>query len=151
MKELTLYFEYCDWIGIDIDEYLSTLDGVEEVKIDVDAGSIYVKYDSLKISAVVIKYEILFCIDELRIPLLIGFDKHGKEVEHYTMNVEDICCEFCFKGLIDDLFTMSGINSATSDFDFHNMFNVHINITYDKSVIKQEKILELEQQLNKKN
>lgn len=150
MKELTLYFEYCDWVGIDLEEYLMTIDGIVEVKKNIQDSYVYVKYDNKKISFEIIKYEILFCIDGLRIPLIIAFDKHGNDnLEPYTIVIEDICCEYCFKGMIEDLLMTKGINSAKSDFDYNNAFNVKIDITYDKEIISKEEILKIEKELNK--
>lgn len=148
MKELTLYFEYCDWIGTNLEEYLLSLDGITEININTNDAYIDIKYDSSKTTPQVIKYEILFCIGALKIPSITAFNKHEKAGETYTILIKDICCEFCFKGMIDDLFMILGINSAQSDFDYDNMFNVKIDITYDSKRMSKEEIITIEKKLN---
>lgn len=148
MKELTLYFDFCDWIGIDLKEYLLTQKGIKEVTINTEENYVTIKYDSKQTSNDIIKYEILFCVDSLRIPSIVAFDKHEIKVKKYTLNIKDICCEFCFKGIIEELLTIPGINSAFSDFNYNDMFDVKIEITYQSEIISTEEIRKLEKKMN---
>ena len=148
-QELTLNYEYCDWIDVDLEEYLLSLKGIYEVKINSEKSFINVKYYEEEISPNIIKYEISYYLSALKMPLLIGFDKHQKDnVSSYTFTIKDACCEFCLKGKIEDLLLIKGIISANTDFNFHNLFNVHIIITYNNKMINKNEIIKIEQELN---
>ena len=46
--------------------------------------------------------------------------------------VGDMCCEYCYKGLIEELFMNDNVKSVKSNFDFNNMYNVELVIEYNK-------------------
>ncbi len=61
---------------------------------------------------------------------------------------KDLCCEYCLNGMVEELLEIDGIESAYTDFDYNNKFNVNIFITYNDEIIGKEKINELKEQFN---
>lgn len=84
--------------------------------------------------------EILLYLDIVKIPSIISFDKHSKSnIKKDIIVIKDLCCEYCLKGMIDDLLDINGIESAYSDFDYINKYNVNIFITYNYKLLDKEK------------
>lgn len=148
MSELTLIFD-CD-NHKELKEYLVSLNGILEVEItNIDDLKIYVKYDSNLINLKTIKMEILLFLDVIKIPSIISFNKHSKNsLSKYTIIIENLCCEYCFKGMIEELLVTDGIESAYSDFDYDNKKNVAISICYDNNLIAGEVLKKIENKLN---
>ncbi len=133
----------------DLAYYLKTLDGVKSVKINNEENEIYVEYASNIISLKLLKMEILLYLDIVKIPSIVAFNKYSKNnIKEYRIVIKDLCCEYCLKGMIDDLLETDGIISAYSDFDYINKYNLNIFITYDENIINKKKIVELEEQFN---
>ncbi len=61
---------------------------------------------------------------------------------------KDICCEYCLKDMIKELLVVDGIESAYTDFDYVNKYNVNIFITYDDTIINEEKLIDLKNKFN---
>ena len=57
-------------------------------------------------------------------------------------------CEYCSKDMIEDLLEIDGIISAYTNFDYINKCNVNIFVTYDKELMTNEKIEEIEKKFN---
>ena len=149
MDKLTLKIEYTDFLNNDLENYLKDLNGVKIIKINNDKNEIYVEYDSNIISLRLLKREILLYLDLVKIPSIVAFNKNFKNgIRKDCILIKDLCCEYCLKGMIEELFEIDGIISAYSDFDYKNSSNVSISITYDENKIDKEKIKELEKQFN---
>lgn len=149
MDKLTLRIDYSDFIDNDFINYLSLLDGIKLTKIDNKNNEIYVEYDSLIISLKILKKEILLYLNISKIPSIISFDKHNNDnLNKDIIVIKDLCCEYCLKGMIDELLEIEGINSAYSDFDYINKKDVNIFITYNEKIVNKNKIIKLEQQFN---
>ena len=149
MNKLTMNIEYSDFLNKDLVNYLLSLQGVTNANLNIDNNVISVEYDSSIISLKVLKTEILLYLDIVKIPSIISFDKHSKNnIKKDVIVIKDLCCEYCLKGMIDDLFNIDGIESAYSDFDYVNKYNLNIFITYNEKLINKKKILELEDQFN---
>ena len=57
-------------------------------------------------------------LDIFKRPSLISFDKYAnKELLSYCMKITDICCEYCLKGMLDELFLTNGVISAFMEYD----------------------------------
>lgn len=65
-------------------------------------------------------------------PILLEFNKGLKEKNKLLKYVvDDICCEYCYKSLVNDLFEKQFINSVKSNADFHgSVFEVYFEIGY---------------------
>ena len=85
-----------------------------------------------------------------KIPSVIAFDKcvSNSHIRKNIIVIKDICCEYCLKDMIKELLVVDGIESAYTDFDYNNKFNVNIFITYNDEIIGKEKINELKEQFN---
>lgn len=149
MNKLTLKIEYSNFLNNDLEDYLLSLQGVTNTNVNIDNSEINVEYDSSIISLKVLKMEILLYLDIVKIPSIISFDKHSKSnIKKDIIVIKDLCCEHCLKGMIDDLLDINGIESAYSDFDYINKYNVNIFITYNYKLLDKEKILEISNKFN---
>ena len=151
MSELTLLID--NWGHKELKEYLLNLKGIIEVNINNEKNLlVYIKYDSNLIKAKIIEMEILLFLDVLKIPSLLAFNKHTNRItENYKIIRKDICCEYCFKGAIEELFGIEGIEKATSNFykeDYNEKDNVVIEINYDSKLLNEENVKQIEINLN---
>lgn len=150
MNELTLVID--SWNHKELPEYLLSLKGVLDVQIEDDKNLIvYIKYDSLLTSIKLLKTETLLFLDALNVPSIVGFDKHCKnETKVYELVIKDLCCEYCLKGMIDDLLFTDGIEKANCNIEnIDDMIqNGIINIIYDYELISDKKIKEIELKFN---
>lgn len=149
MEKLSLKLDCSVLYDEDLNKYLTSLKGVNLVRIDRNNFDIYIEYDSNVISLKILKYEILYCLNLLRIPSIIGFDKHSTcMISKKKIVIKDLCCEYCLKGMMEDLLEIEGIISAYTDFDYTNKYNINIFITYDKILITNKKLEEIERKFN---
>lgn len=151
MKILTIIID--NWLHQELTDYLLSLNGVLKVQIyeENDFEIITITYDSNFISAIMLKLEIFAFCDLDRIPSLISFDKHSSnKLKKYEMIIKDLCCEYCLKGMIDDLFMIDGIESADSNFEvnYHERENVMISLSYDDRLISEDEIKKIELAFN---
>ena len=148
MEKLTLNFDCSIFYGEDLTDYLKSLKGINLIKIDKNNLDIHVEYDSNIISLKILKYEILYCLNLLKTPSIIGFDKHSTCMISKKIVIKDLCCEYCLKGMIEDLLETEGITSAYTDFDYINKKDVNIYITYDTNLLSLQQIKKIEMLLN---
>lgn len=147
MNELTLKID--EVLYKDIDVYLSSLNGVEEIKLDYDNSEICIKYDNKLITLNILKLEILFYLGLLKIPSIISFDKHSKgSLTDYEIIIKDLCCEYCLKSIIEELLLVNGIDFVSNNFDYKTKKNVIIYIKYNRQLITKNEIFELEKKYN---
>ena len=67
------------------------------------------------------------------------------------MKITDICCEYCLKGMLDELFLTNGVISAFMEYDDiveNDKCDAVINITYDLSIINDKMLTILESKFN---
>jgi len=148
MNELTLILSDCAWLEKGLDGYLLSQKGIHEVNINYSNNEIYVKYDSNTVIEI-IKKEILLFISSLDTPSIFAFDKHSKnKLIKKDIIINDLCCEYCLNGIIEDLLSTNGIESAFSDFDYSNKTDVKITVEYDKNIISEREILDIEKKHN---
>lgn len=148
MKELTITFDDL-WLDKELKEYLSTLKGIHNVEIDLKYESITIRYDSELISIKIIKLEILTFMDVLKTPSVISFNKHSNKILTKTaIVIKDLCCEYCLKGMIEELLLINGIEKVDTNFDYINKKDVLLNIEYNNELISKEDIKILEDKFN---
>ena len=141
MEKLTIKIDYSDFVNNDLTNYLSTISGISKSSINIEKNEIYVEYDASIISLKIIKMEIMLYLDISKIPSIVAFNKHKQnDIKEYTILIEDLCCEYCLKGMIEDLLELDGIVSAYSDFDYVNKYNVSIFITYDEKKLNENEL-----------
>lgn len=155
MAELTIVID--NWGHKELKEYLMSLNGILDVIIkNNEQLELDLKYDSNLITPKIIKNEILLFLDITKIPSILSFDKHPRfKTSNYIITRDDFCCEYCFKGVIDDLFEIEGIEKVESNFYENYLFNKYnerekiiINIKYNPSLICIEEIKQIELRLN---
>jgi len=132
-----------DFINEELKEYLLMQDGVDSVVIDNEnfLTILNIKYNKKSPPEIIMKYIELF--QKNKYSILFEFDKGtigDFKVLKYT--IDDMCCEYCYKGLIMDLFENKKIKAVKSNFDYYKpAFNVEFIIEYDKEC-KEKEILE---------
>lgn len=144
MNKLTLKLD-CE-IYNEIKSYLLDLNGVDEVLISKD--EITVIYNDEGIDVYMLKSEIELFLEIDKTPSIIGFNKYNITDNKYDIYINDLCCEYCLKGFVEELLMIDGIVEAYTDFDYVNKKNVKIMIKYDSSVISMDEINNLEKEFN---
>ena len=152
MEKIKIKFDYVSYYDFEEEFllYLSKSYGIISADIDKKTDDIILEYDSSKISLELLTKEILIYLGLDKIPSVIAFDKcvSNSHIRKNIIVIKDICCEYCLKDMIKELLVVDGIESAYTDFDYNNKFNVNIFITYNDEIIGKEKINELKEQFN---
>ncbi len=131
----------------DLETYLLTVNGVKDINIKNENDlEITINYNSNIISAKTIKMEIDLFFNN-KTASLLAFDKHaGIKTKRYQITKTDICCEYCFRGMIDELFETDGVEKVESNFDIEK-YNygdpITITIDYDPNIIKDKDLKRL--------
>ncbi len=151
MNEITL--EVDCWMNNGLKEYLLSLSGILEVNItETENFLIHVRYNPKLTNYKIIKMEILLFLETLKVPAIVSFDKHTtNKTKNYNIHIKDLCCEWCLKGMIDDLLMTEGIEKAycnLEDIVNKNKRNITIPIVYNPNKINEEEIKKLEIKLN---
>ena len=105
--------------------------------------------------------EITLFLNIVKIPSILSFDKYPKfETCNYTIIRDDLCCEYCLKnaieelfhkGAIEDLFEIKGIEMAKGNFNedyYKEREKIIINIKYDPNLISIDEMKQIELKLN---
>ena len=147
MKKLTLSFNF--WNHKELKDYLLSLNGVSNVIIDDEKDLVIdFEYDEKIVSPKILRYEVLAFM-EVDYPSLICFNLHETEAKKYKIVVKDVCCEYCFMDMIEELFTMKGIVSVKSDYDeINHHYNINLYIEYNPNLLKVEDLKRIEENLN---
>lgn len=155
MNEFTI--EIDDWGHKELKEYLISLKGIFDVSINDDKQLVVtIKYDSKLITPKIITSEILLFLNIFKIPSILAFDKHPNfKTREYLIVRKDICCDYCFKGAVDELLDIPGIEKVDSNFmeeyflkKYDDQGDIIIKIRYDPSVISLEKMQQIEIELD---
>ena len=162
MSEITIIID--NWGHEELKEYLMSLKGILDVEIknveheikSDEQLDIYLKYDSSLITPKMIKMEITLFLNITKIPSILSFDKYPKfKTSNYTIIRDDLCCEYCYKGAIEDLFEIEGIETVKGNFNEDYLFKkyeerekITINIEYNPNLLKAEDMKQIELKLN---
>jgi len=142
VKEVKLTLKYDCLINSDLKNYLLTIKGIEKVVIDDD---ICIEYDSNLISIKMIVINIDLFLKTTNVPSLIAFDKHSKNnLLEQEIILDDLCCEYCLKGSIEDLLLIDGIENVWTNYDYNKKSDIKVFIKYDNKKISEEKIKKIE-------
>lgn len=114
MKKLRLIFD--EAIPDDIKEYLIGLDGIEKVSInhsEKDGGIFDFEYDGniIKPQNILKEMELYMNVINRRPLTLIGFDKYYDDIKEVTYKDPNLCCEFCYLNLVNELFFNDDVSS----------------------------------------
>lgn len=126
---------------LELKEFLLSQDGINDVNIynNKFVTELVIDYDKDVTPFIIYKYIKLF--DGNDISSLLSFDKN---VDYDTCilkyNVKDMCCENCYKVLIEELFLDDKVKSVKSNFGFNNVHNIEFVIEYNKDYDERELI-----------
>ena len=137
------FVEFGTNIDVTASENLMPLDEVFQKDLVIDF-----EYDEKIVSPKILRYEVLAFM-EVDYPSLICFNLHETEAKKYKIVVKDVCCEYCFMDMIEELFTMKGIVSVKSDYDeINHHYNINLYIEYNPNLLKVEDLKRIEENLN---
>lgn len=150
MSELTIKMD--TWGHKELKEYLLSLKGILNAKVNNKKElGINVEYNPFIITPKIIKYEIFLFLDVQKIPSMLAFDKHPTtQTENYKIKRKEICCEYCLKDTIADLFDIKGIETVTCNYqpEKNNQRNIIINIAYNPEILTTSQLEAIESELN---
>lgn len=129
-------------INPELKDFLLSQEGITDVDINYDDYFIKlnIKFDENLNPTIIMKYIELF--EKYKYSNLVDFNKEyigkTKTLKHI---IEDMCCEYCYMGLVMDLFENDNIKSVKSNFDFNKpAFNIEFLIEYSENYNEQELI-----------
>lgn len=152
MKKITLSID--QWGHKELESYLKSLKGIKSVLIkDEKHLEITLEYDEKLIDDNIIIKEIRLFLDMRNIPALFAFDRYHDNTKEYIINKQDICCEYCYYGAIEDLYNMKGIISVKSNFwemyyENPKNFNLEVIIKYDANIIHDKELKKINEILD---
>lgn len=132
-----------------------SLKGILAIEIKNDELlDIYVRYDSRFITPKIIKMEIILFLNITKIPSILSFDKYPKyETANYQIVRDSVCCEYCYKGAIEDLLDIEGIENVQGNYrclfqKYEECEKVIISIKYNPNLISIDEMKQIEFHLN---
>ena len=115
-----------DILDDEIKEYLLSQNGINSVKLKKKdfKTEVSIECDDNISHLIIMKYIDLF--QQNKYPTILEFNKAFKnKTKKLKYVVKDMCCEYCYKSLVMNLFEKEFINSVKSNFDFYKpAFNV---------------------------
>jgi len=131
-----------DLVTEELKEYLLTQTGITSVDFSSENSMtvLDIKYNKKTNSSIIMKYIDLFLNHDYSI--LFEFDKETKgKFKTLKYIVDDMCCEYCHSGLVNDLFENDNIKSVKSNFN-HDMpaYNIEFTIEYDENYKEEDLI-----------
>ena len=138
-----------DLINKELEDYLLSQEGI--INVDLNNNSflteINIKFNNKTNPIIIMKYIELF--QKYKYSVILEIDK-GYIGDFKTLKyvVKDMCCDYCYKGLVKKLFDNESIKSVKSNFDFHKpAFNIEFIIEYFKNYDENELIKYINKQL----
>lgn len=139
-----------DLINKELKEYLLEQDGINNVIVSNKEflTTLNIDYDKRITPEIIMKHIELF--QKNKYSILFEFDKGAIgdfRILKYT--IDDICCEYCYKGLIADLFENERIKSVKSNFDYNKPnFDIEFIIEYDENYKEEDLIKYIKEKFN---
>ena len=139
-----------DLINKELKEYLLEQDGINNVIVSNKEflTTLNIDYDKRITPEIIMKHIELF--QKNKYSILFEFDKGtigDFRILKYT--IDDICCEYCYKGLIKDLFENEKIKSVKSNFDYNKPnFDIEFIIEYDENYKEEDLIKYIKEKFN---
>ena len=164
MKKLTMTFDSIDMYiennKEELNDYILSLNGVVEsnASYDNETGTMTfnITYDDVIIKNKMLQLELKTYLNRYKYPALIFFDKHFEGKIGKKVFKGKVCCEFCFKIAIEDLFEIDEIVKVENNYIERYIENYssldegedNITIYYDASKIDSNKMDEIIKALN---
>ena len=131
-----------DYVNTELKEYLLMQNGIIDVSIDNKKymTKLDIKYDENITPEIIMRHIDLF--QNNKYSVLFEFDKELKgKFKTLKYTIDDMCCEYCYMGLVMDLFENEKIESVKSNFDFNkSAFNIEFKIEYEEGYKEEELI-----------
>ena len=132
-----------NFISTELKEFLLTQDGITDVIFNEDdyLTILDIKHNKKTTPKIIMKYIELFQKNDYSI--LFEFDKGtiGK-FNKLKYTIDDMCCDYCYRGLVMDLFDNKNVKSVKSNFDHKKApYNIEFIIEYDEKY-KEEELIE---------
>ena len=120
--------------------FLLSQDGIVDVNIVVQdfITEIDIKYNKSIIPKIIMDYINLYKKSEY--PIMLGFDsKKNDDTKVLKYVVSDLCCEYCYKALVETLFDNDNICCLKSDFSLMKPArNIEFIIEYTTGITEEE-------------
>ena len=137
-------------INPELKDFLLSQEGIINVQINYDDYFIKlnIKFNEKTNPNIVMKYIELF--EKHKYSNLVEFNKEYEgKIKILKYIVDDMCCEYCYMGLVMDLFENDKIKSVKSNFDFNKpAFNIEFLIEYNENYSEQELIKYIKEKYN---
>ena len=129
-------------VNPELRDFLLGQEGITDVEINYDDYFIKLKIvlNEKTSPKIVMKYIELF--EKYKYSNLVEFNKdYERKTKILKYIVDDMCCEYCYMGLVMDLFENDKIKSVKSNFDFDKpAFNIEFTIEYDEDYKEEDLI-----------
>jgi copper chaperone CopZ len=144
MARLTLKFAFANLD--DVEEYLKTYEGI--TNISYEQSVLDIEYDDKQVDCFIIM-KALELFDAGCENSLYYFDKHESNTKVYEFHIKDICCDFCYYDMINELFYINGITKFDNDYlDITDPgLNVNMTCEYNPKIITPEELKQIEYKL----
>lgn len=139
-----------DFINKEIKEYLLTQEGIIDVELNENHNltTLDIKYNENITPNIILKYIELF--QNRQYSILFEFDKNTKgnfNILEYV--IDDMCCDYCYRRLVTDLFENEHIKSVKSNFNYQMpAYNIKFIIEYDNDYTEEELIKYIKEKYN---
>lgn len=137
-------------VSPELREFLLSQEGITDVEIDYDNYFIKlnIKLNEKTTPNIVMKYIELF--EKNKYSNLVEFNKDfNNKSKTLKYKIDDMCCEFCYKDLVMELFKNDKIKSVKSNYDFNkSAYNIEFIIEYDENYNEKELIKYIKEKYN---
>ena len=134
----------------ELKDFLLSQEGIINVEIDYDDHftKLNISFNEKTSPSIIMKFIDLF--EKNNYSSLVEFDKEYKgQTKILKYVVDDMCCEYCYMGLVMDLFENDKIKSVKSNFDFKMpAFNIEFTIEYDEKYKEEDLIKYIKEMYN---
>ena len=137
-------------VNPELKDFLLRQEGITNVEINYDNYFIQldIKFNEKTNPYIVMKYIELF--EKYKYSYLVEFNKeYDGKIKTLKYIIDDMCCEYCYMGLVMDLFENDRIKSVKSNFDFKKpAFNIEFIIEYDEGYEEEDLIKYIKEKYN---
>lgn len=137
-------------VNPELKDFLLSQEGIINVEINYDNYFIKlnIKLNEKTNPSIVMKYIELF--EKYKYSNLVEFNKEdNKKSKILKYIIDDMCCEFCYKDLVMELFKNDKIKSVKSNFDLNKpTVNIEFIIEYYDNYSEEELIKYIKEKYN---
>ena len=144
--------DYMEYSCKECKEYLESIPGI--LTVDVKEEGFYstydITYDENKKSYQTIYWEICSFYGIPYEYNVLSFDYHVDNAKSFSIDLSGLCCEICYRDIIEEIYQTKGIVAMNDCLDLINNDDnsiIKLNIKYDDKIITKEEIKELENKI----